>query len=105
MRSGAVMKRSKLDDVAVTGAIATMPGWSVREGKLHRDYEFPDFTHAFGFMAAAATIIQARDHHPEWANVYGNVTVDLVTHDSGGITSLDVELASSLEALAQKLLR
>lgn len=105
MRSGAVMKRSKLDDVAVAAAIAKMPAWSVRDGKLHRDYEFADFTHAFGFMAAASTIIQARDHHPEWSNVYGKVTVDLVTHDSGGITSLDVELASSLEALAQKLLR
>jgi 4a-hydroxytetrahydrobiopterin dehydratase len=104
MRSGAVMRRSKLDDTAIAAALVTLPGWSVREGKLHREYAFADFTHAFGFMAAAATVIQARDHHPEWSNVYGKVTVDLVTHDAGGMTSVDVELAAALEALAQKLL-
>ncbi|MFI5299782.1 MAG: 4a-hydroxytetrahydrobiopterin dehydratase [Polyangiales bacterium] len=99
------MKRSKLDEAEVSAAIAMLSGWSLRDGKLHRDFAFADFTHAFGFMAAAATVIQARDHHPEWSNVYGKVAIDLVTHDAGGITSLDVELARTLEGLAQKLLR
>jgi 4a-hydroxytetrahydrobiopterin dehydratase len=88
----------------VTAEIAKIPAWGVRDGKLHRDYAFADFTLAFGFMAAAATVIQAMNHHPEWSNVYGKVAVDLVTHDAGGITMSDVKLAVKLEAIAAKLL-
>ena len=85
-------------------ALSELPGWSVVDGKLHREYNFPNFTHAFGFMAAAATAIERMDHHPEWFNVYGRVTVDLWTHSAGGITPRDVRLAAILEALAKKLI-
>lgn len=88
----------------VTAAIAGLPGWSVVRGKLHREYKFPGFAEAFGFMATAAPAIEKRDHHPEWSNVYNRVTVDLSTHDAGGITQLDVDLAKLLEGIAQKLL-
>ncbi len=98
------MSRQKLTDDEIQQALGTLPGWSVVDAKLHREYAFPDFTHAFGFMAAAATVIEAANHHPEWFNVYSRVTIDLTTHDSGGITANDTSLAGKLESLATKLL-
>lgn len=83
--------------------IQQLPGWSVSNQKLHREYKFPDFPHAFGFMAMAAVLIEKRNHHPEWSNVYSRVTVDLTTHDSGGITQRDIDLAQLLDGIAGKL--
>ena len=93
----------KLTDSEVQLAVAKLTGWSLRDGKLHREYVFPDFVHAFGFMATAAIAIEAMNHHPEWSNVWNKVTVDLVTHDSGGVTAKDIALAEKLESLAVKL--
>ncbi len=93
----------KLTDLEIKKAIATLPGWSLRDGKLHRAYVFPDFVHAFGFMATAAIAIEAMNHHPDWSNVWNKVTVDLITHDSGGVTAKDIALAEKLESLAAKL--
>lgn len=93
----------KLSDAEVTSHLAHLPNWSLKNGKLHREYKFPDFAHAFGFMATAAPLIEKRDHHPEWANVYNRVTVDLMTHDAQGITQKDVDLATLLEGIAKKL--
>lgn len=84
-------------------ALATLPGWTVANGKLHKEYKFPDFIHAFGFMATSALAIEKMNHHPEWFNVYNRVTVDLTTHDSQGITSKDVDLAKLLDATAARL--
>jgi 4a-hydroxytetrahydrobiopterin dehydratase len=97
-------KPAKLTGAEIQTALATLPGWSLLHGKLHRDYSFPDFVHAFGFMAASAVAIEAMNHHPEWSNVYNRVAIDLTTHDAAGITTLDVELARKLESLASKLL-
>ena len=94
----------KMSDAEVQAGLAEIPGWLVENGKLHREYKFASFTYAFGFMATAATAIEKMDHHPEWFNVYNRVTVDLTTHDAGGITVHDVELAKLLEEIAQKLL-
>jgi 4a-hydroxytetrahydrobiopterin dehydratase len=94
----------KLTDAEISSALAGMAGWSVQNAKLHREYKFPDFPHAFGFMATAAPQIEKMNHHPEWANVYNRVTVDLTTHDAGGITQRDVDLAKLLESVAKKLL-
>jgi 4a-hydroxytetrahydrobiopterin dehydratase len=96
--------RSKLSDSEISAAAAKLPGWTVVNGKLHREYKFAGFPEAFGFMATAAPTIQKMDHHPEWFNVYNRVTVDLSTHDAGGITQKDVELATLLENIAKKLL-
>jgi 4a-hydroxytetrahydrobiopterin dehydratase len=93
----------KLTDTELSAAVAKLPGWSVKNAKLHRDYKFPDFAHAFGFMATAAPTIEKNNHHPEWANVYNKVSVDLTTHDAGGITQKDVDLAVLLEEIAKKL--
>lgn len=80
-----------------------LSGWVIQAGKLHREYKFPDFAHAFGFMATVAVLIEKMNHHPEWFNVYGRVAIDLTTHDAGGITKRDLELASVLEGIARKL--
>jgi 4a-hydroxytetrahydrobiopterin dehydratase len=98
------MSREKYSEQALSEAMGALPGWSVEAGKLHREYKFPDFAHAFAFMAGAATVIEKLDHHPEWFNVYSTVRIDLWTHTSGGITPMDVKLATHLEALARKLL-
>jgi 4a-hydroxytetrahydrobiopterin dehydratase len=89
-----------LPDEQVQAALAVLPGWELAGGKLHREFRFGDFSRAFGFMAAAATVAEKLDHHPEWSNVYDRVTVDLVTHDAGGITDLDVRLATRMSELA-----
>jgi 4a-hydroxytetrahydrobiopterin dehydratase len=94
----------KLSDSEISSHLANLPNWSLKGAKLHREYKFPDFAHAFGFMATAAPSIEKMDHHPEWANVYNRVTVDLSTHDAGGITQKDVDLAALLEGIAKKLL-
>ena len=94
---------TKMTDAQIQSAMARVPDWRVVSGKLHREYKFPDFAHAFGFMATAAPAIEKMDHHPEWANVYNRVTVDLNTHDAGGITERDFKLAELLEGIARKL--
>lgn len=89
----------------VRSALADLPGWELVDGKLHRGFRFADFTTAFGFMASVATVAEKMDHHPEWSNVWATVTVDLVTHDAGGITELDVALARRMSQLAEPLLQ
>ncbi len=93
----------KLTDSELEAALASLPGWTVDKGKLHREYKFADFIHAFGFMTTCALAIEKMNHHPEWFNVYNRVTVYLVTHDAGGITSKDVTLAKLLDDTANKL--
>ena len=94
---------AKLTDSEITSGLANLTGWTVQNAKLHREYKFADFAHAFGFMATAAPTIEKNDHHPEWANVYNRVTVDLTTHDAGGITQKDLDLAKLLEGIAKQL--
>jgi 4a-hydroxytetrahydrobiopterin dehydratase len=92
--------RPRLSAQESESALAALPDWSLVDGKLHREFRFPDFVQAFGFMTRAALVAEAMDHHPEWCNVYGRVVVDLTTHASGGITALDTELARRMDALA-----
>jgi 4a-hydroxytetrahydrobiopterin dehydratase len=95
----------KLTKAEIEEAVVKLPGWSVEKGKLHREFRFGDFVHAFGFMATAAMEIEKRGHHPEWTNVYDRVTVDLTTHEAGGITAKDVALAELLNAIAAKMVQ
>lgn len=97
------MRLSKLTASEIQTALETLKGWSVVGEKLHREFRFSDFVHAFGFMATSAIAIEKMDHHPEWSNVYNRVTVDLTTHDSGGVTKNDVDLARLLDSIAEKL--
>ena len=94
---------AKLTESEIQGALGRLPRWALLGGKLHREYRFADFVHAFGFMATSAIAVEAMGHHPEWSNVWNRVTVDLMTHDSGGVTAKDVALAEKLEAIARKL--
>jgi 4a-hydroxytetrahydrobiopterin dehydratase len=94
---------AKLSDQEIHAKLGKLSGWTISQGKLHREYKFADFVHAFGFMAAAAVQAEAFAHHPEWSNVWNRVTVDLTTHDAGGITDKDFQLAAAMESIAAKL--
>ncbi|MHA3959803.1 4a-hydroxytetrahydrobiopterin dehydratase [Synechococcus sp. LTW-G] len=76
-----------------------LPGWSLVDGKLHRELVFADFNEAFGFMSRVALFAEAMGHHPEWRNVWNRVVVDLTTHDTGGLSNLDRQLAQRISAL------
>jgi 4a-hydroxytetrahydrobiopterin dehydratase len=93
---------TKMSDAEIAAALPELAGWTLRNGKLHREYKFPSFQHAIDFMAAAAPGIEKMNHHPEWANVYSRVTVDLTTHAAGGITHNDFKLAALLDAVAKE---
>lgn len=86
---------------AINAALNELTGWSIERGKLHRQFQFSSFVEAFGFMSSVALVAEAMGHHPEWFNVYNRVTVDLTTHDAGGITDKDVTLAKRMNELAQ----
>lgn len=96
------MPATRLSPEEIQRELASLPGWDHAGGRLEREYRFRDFVEAFAFMTAAALRVQEMDHHPEWSNVYGTVRVALVTHDAGGVTARDVELARKLEALASR---
>ncbi|HXZ83905.1 MAG TPA: 4a-hydroxytetrahydrobiopterin dehydratase [Myxococcota bacterium] len=91
---------SKLSPQEIESALAGLPGWSLANGKLHRELRFADFSAAFGFMTRVALAAEAADHHPDWSNVWNRVTIDLLTHDAGGITANDVALAKRISELA-----
>jgi len=76
--------------------------WQRRGERIERSFRFPDFTSAFGFMAEVALVAERMNHHPEWTNVYGRVDAALTTHDAGGLTRLDFELARAMNAAAGK---
>ena len=76
-----------------------LPAWTLQAGKLHREFRFANFSEAFGFMARVALAAERLDHHPEWSNVWNRVVIDLTTHDTGGLSNLDLELARQIDAL------
>jgi 4a-hydroxytetrahydrobiopterin dehydratase len=94
------MAVAKATDQEIQAALAGLESWSLKEGKLHREYAFQDFVQAFGFMAQAALLAERAAHHPEWFNVYNKVIVDLTTHEAGGISEKDFDLARQMEELA-----
>lgn len=92
-------ERRKLSEQEIARAVAETPGWAVVAGKLHRELKFKDFVEAFAFMTSVALIAERMNHHPEWFNVYNRVVIDLMTHDVGGISALDVEFARKVNTL------
>jgi 4a-hydroxytetrahydrobiopterin dehydratase len=93
----------KLTQKEIRTALNGLRGWKLVKGKLHREYKFADFMHAFGFMTTSALAIERMNHHPEWFNVYNKVVVDLSTHDVGGISEKDIALARILDNFAGRL--
>jgi 4a-hydroxytetrahydrobiopterin dehydratase len=92
----------KLTAAARRQALAKLDGWSEVQGRdaITRKFMFKNFNEAFGFMTRAALIAEKLDHHPEWCNVYKTVEVTLSTHDAGGVTELDIQLAEAMNRLA-----
>lgn len=93
-------KPHKLSPEEVQDALADLAGWSLRDGKLHRELKFTDFNAAWGFMTRVALVAEQMNHHPEWFNVWSTVRIDLSTHDCGGISARDLELARKIDAIA-----
>jgi 4a-hydroxytetrahydrobiopterin dehydratase len=94
------MDEQPLSEEEIESRLGELPGWTLAGGKLHREYRFADFSEAFGFMARAALAAERLGHHPDWFNSWSRVVVDLVTHDAGGVTELDLELAREMETLS-----
>ena len=94
------MAATKLTDAEISTRLEGLSGWTVENEKMHKEFQFDSFVEAFGFMASVALIAESMNHHPEWFNVYNRVTVDLATHDAGGISVLDFELAKKIDALS-----
>jgi 4a-hydroxytetrahydrobiopterin dehydratase len=93
------MRPERLSEDQIQAELKNLSGWAIKDGKLHKDFVFDDFVDAFGFMSKASLHIERLNHHPEWFNVYNKLSVDLTTHDAGGITQNDVALAKVLNSL------
>ena len=93
------MPRTRLAPPQIKTALKKLPLWKlVKSGKaIERSFQFKNFSEAFAFMTRSAMKAEKMDHHPEWANVYNKVVVTLNTHDAGGLTALDFELAKSMD--------
>jgi 4a-hydroxytetrahydrobiopterin dehydratase len=89
----------RLSQLEIEEQLENLSGWRVVNEKLHKEFQFDSFNQAFGFMTRAAMEIEKMNHHPEWFNVYNRITVELTTHDAGGITKNDVNLAKILNSL------
>jgi 4a-hydroxytetrahydrobiopterin dehydratase len=74
--------------------------WDHVDDRLRREFTFADFSEAWGFMSRVALLAEASNHHPDWSNSWNKVTIELVSHDSGGLTGRDVDLAAAIDALA-----
>jgi 4a-hydroxytetrahydrobiopterin dehydratase len=94
----------RLSAEARKAALAELSGWKESAGReaIERTFTFKDFNEAFGFMSRAALVAEKNDHHPEWRNVYKTVEVVLSTHDAGGVTRLDFELAKAMNGIARQ---
>jgi len=82
-----------------TGDIEVPAGWALVGGKLHREFRFADFSEAWAFMSRVALLAESQDHHPDWANSWNRVVIELVSHDAGGVTARDVRLANAINEL------
>jgi 4a-hydroxytetrahydrobiopterin dehydratase len=95
--------KEKLSEKDVSSRMSGLSGWEHKDGKLHKQFEFASFPEAFGFMATVAIHAQATGHHPDWCNSYTKVTVDLSSHDVGGLSERDFKLAALMDRLARGL--
>jgi len=88
-----------LDAAQLKDTQSLLPDWEISEESLFRIFVFKNFVEAFDFMTSVSLIAENMNHHPDWSNVYNKVEVRLSTHDSGGVTPLDVDLALSMDSL------
>ena len=95
-------KTTKLPIDELKTALKRLPDWQLAQGReaLSRKLEFVDFDAAFSFMTRVALLAAKMDHHPEWFNVYNRVDVTLATHDAGGVTAKDIDMAQAIDGYA-----
>ena len=96
---GVTMTIQRMTSKQIEAELKNLPGWTLRDEKLHRELKFKNFRQAFGFMTQVAIQAECMNHHPEWRNVYSRVTLDLTTHEAGGISQRDFELARKIEEI------
>lgn len=89
----------KLSDAEITARLPELDNWQLIDGKLLKTFTFESFVQAFGFMSSVALLAEAMSHHPDWSNVYNRVTIGLNTHDLGGVTDWDFDLAKRIDAI------
>lgn len=94
------MANERLSDESITEALAGLTDWERDGDHLKAEFVFPDFVAAFAFMTQVADDAERLNHHPEWSNVYNRVSVALTTHDRGGITGYDIEMAAVMSEAA-----
>ena len=92
-----------LDEAARQSLYSSCPAWTIASDGLVREWRFHSFVEAFGFMTQVALLAERANHHPEWSNVYNRVTIRLTTHDLGGLSSRDAELAQAIDSLSPTL--
>jgi 4a-hydroxytetrahydrobiopterin dehydratase len=93
------MRAQKLSEEEIRSRLEGLKGWTIANGKLHREFQCKDFVGAFGNMTRVALVAEAMNHHPEWFNVWNKVAIDLSTHSIGGISNLDFELAAKIDQI------
>jgi 4a-hydroxytetrahydrobiopterin dehydratase len=97
------MAIAKSTPTEIEAGLKGLSGWELKNDKLHRELKFKNFVQAFGFMTQVAILAQEMDHHPEWSNVYSRVTIDLATHEAGGISARDFELAQKIDKIVASI--
>ncbi|MCC2631878.1 MAG: pterin-4-alpha-carbinolamine dehydratase [Patescibacteria group bacterium] len=88
-----------MENALLESRLKTLPGWEVSDQKLVKEFLFADFSEAFEFMTKVAAVAESLGHHPDWSNSYNKVTIELTTHDEGGISEKDLELAEGIEGV------
>lgn len=98
------MPPTRVNDADAVKQLASLPGWSRVDGRsaIFKRFVWKDFNEAFGFMARVALLAEQKGHHPEWFNVWNKVEITLSTHDVGGLSNLDFELAAAIEGAAAR---
>jgi len=95
------MRATKLNEQQIATEMKKLKGWTLEKGKLHRVFEFHDFSQAFGFMSRVALAAEGMGHHPDWSNAWNKVTIDLTTHSAGGLTENDFGLAGKIQQISE----
>ena len=93
------MRVEKMTPQQIEAGLKEISGWALKDGKLHRELKFKNFGQAWGFMTQVAILAEQANHHPEWSNVYNRVTIDLTTHEAGGISQRDFDLAKKINEI------
>ncbi|MCB0279887.1 MAG: 4a-hydroxytetrahydrobiopterin dehydratase [Calditrichaeota bacterium] len=94
------MSQHVLSTDEIKSSLIFLINWKVKDNQLSKHFEFKNFNQAFGFMTRVALVAEAMNHHPDWSNVYNKVDIRLSTHDAGGITQLDFDLAAKIDKIS-----